>query len=103
MRRPDDLKKLVPQHDGIVFDDVSFRAWSVEDTICLLDSDQPRSLPARYSDSFVPADVPMVFTTNVRPKKIFPRGRSAAQRRALKRRYVAIEVMGPLTGGRGSV
>ena len=33
--------------------------------------------------------------------RIFPRGRSAAQRRALKRRYVAIEVTGPLQVGGG--
>ena len=32
---------------------------------------------------------------------LFPRGRSAAQRRALKRRYVAIEVTGPLQVGGG--
>ena len=71
----------------------------MEDAICLLDWEQPRSLPARYSDSFVPADVPIIFTTNVRPAKLFPRGRNAAQRRAIKRRYVAVEVKGPLQVG----
>ena len=59
----------------------------MEDTICLLDWDEARSLPARYSDAYVEADIPLIFTTNRKPHKIFPRADNAKQRRAIKRRY----------------
>lgn len=35
VRRRDDLKRMSGQTDGIIFDDVNFRDWSAEDTICL--------------------------------------------------------------------
>ena len=38
----------------------------------------------------------MIFTTNRKPKKIFPRGVNAAQRRALKRRYESVEITNTL-------
>ena len=34
----------------------------------------------------------MIFTTNKKPKKIFPRGKGKEQRAAIKRRYEAVEV-----------
>ena len=82
--------------DGIIFDDVCFRDWSPEDAICLLEVDQPRSLPARYSDAFIESDMPLIFTTNKKPHKIFPRAETARQRQAIKRRYVTVEVTEPL-------
>ena len=75
VRRRDDLKRARGVTDGIVFDDVDFSEWTPEDVICLLNTDKPRSLPARYSDAFIEADIPMIFTTNKKPKKIFPRGK----------------------------
>jgi hypothetical protein len=52
-----------------------------EDTIGLLSMDKPRSLPARFHDAFIEADIPMIFTTNKKPKKIFPaRGELQAAR-----------------------
>jgi len=96
VRRRDDLKRMSGGCDGIVFDDMDFTTWSPEDTICLLDIDQPRSLPARFSDAFVEADIPMIFTTNKKPSKMFVRSGSIKQRKAIKRRYEAIEVTGPL-------
>ena len=95
-RRRDDLKRLSGATDGIIFDDVDFRDWSPEDAICLLSQDKPRSLPARYSDAFIEADIPMVFTTNKKPTKIFPRGVNKAQRGAIARRYTAVRVTAPL-------
>ena len=85
--------------DGLIFDDVSLDNWSVEDTICLLNIDKPRSLPARFNDAFVQADIPMIFTTNKRPSEIFPRALSSRQRAALKRRYAAVEVTRTLARG----
>ena len=99
VRRPDDLKRMSGGTDGIIFDDCDFSKWSPEDTICLLDWDEARSLPARYSDSFIEADIPLIFTTNRRPHKIFSRSPIAKQRRAIKRRYRAVEVTACLAAG----
>ena len=96
VRRRDDLKRGSAGTDGIIFDDVNFSDWSPEDVICLLQVDKPRSLPARYSDAFIEADTPMIFTTNKKAKKIFPRGENSAQRRAIKRRYEEVRVTKPL-------
>ena len=67
-----------------------------EDPIGLLSMDKPRSLPARFHDAFIEADIPMIFTTNKKPKKIFPRAESSKQRAAIKRRYVSVEVTSSL-------
>ena len=71
----------------------------VRPALCLLDWDESRSLPARYSDAFIEADIPMIFTTNRKPHKIFPRADTAKQRRAIKRRYRAVEVTACLARG----
>ena len=92
VRRPDDLKRISGPTDGIIFDDCNFRKWAAEDAIALLDWDEARSLPARYHDAFIEADIPMIFTTNLKPHKIFPRAATAEQRRAIKRRYREVEV-----------
>ena len=91
IRRRDDLKRVRAGCDGLIFDGMTFDDWTTEDAICLLDMDKPRSLPARFSDAFIEADVPMIFFTNKEPGKIFP-GTNKQQRRALKRRYLAVDV-----------
>ena len=70
--------------------------WSPEDTIALLDWEEARSLPARYSDAFIEADIPMIFTTNKKPHKIFPRAETKRQRKAIKRRYRAVAITASL-------
>lgn len=100
--RRDDLKRISGACDGIIFDDCNFRDWSPEDAICLLDWDESRSLPARYSDAQIEADIPIIFTTNRKPAKIFPRAPSGRQRDAIKKRYVSVEVTGPLQFGGGA-
>ena len=99
VRRRDDLKKMSGAYDGIIFDDCNFNDWTPEDAICLLDWDEARSLPARYNDAHVDAEIPMIFTTNRKPHKIFPRAPTKKQRAAIKRRYTAVEVTGPLQQG----
>ena len=95
VRRRDDLKRA-SYHDGIIFDDMTFDDWTPEDAICLLSQDKPRSLPARFHDAFIEADIPLVFTTNKKPSKLFPRAACLRQRQAIKRRYTAIKVTRPL-------
>ena len=72
IRRRDDLKRVRAGCDGLIFDGMTFDDWTTEDAICLLDMDKPRSLPTRFSDAFIEADVPMIFFTNKEPGKIFP-------------------------------
>ena len=64
VRRRDDLKMVHGGTDGIIFDDCTFADWTPEDALCLLEWDEPRSLPARYNDARVAADIPIIFTTN---------------------------------------
>ena len=87
-----DMPRQVPLFITVYFDDVTFDDWTPEDAICLLNWDKPRSLPARFHDAFVEADIPMIFTTNKKPSQIFPRASSARQRRAIKRRYRSFKV-----------
>ena len=91
VRRRDDLKRA-SYHDGIIFDDMTFDDWTPEDIICLLSQDKPRSLPARFHDAFIEANIPLVFTTNKKPKKLFPRAACRKQRRAIKRRYTSVKI-----------
>ena len=42
------------------------------------------------------ADIPIIFCTNKKPKKMFVRAQDHRQRRAIERRYAKVEVTGPL-------
>ena len=95
VRRKDDLKRISGVCDGIIFDDVDLSTWSPEDTICLLDWDETRSLPARYSDAQLEADIPLIFTTNKKPKYMFVKAHGR-QKAAIKRRYTCVEITAPL-------
>ena len=55
-----------------------------------------RATRRRWSNAFIEADIPMIFTTNKKPKTIFPRGKGKQQRAAIKRRYEAVEVTSSL-------
>lgn len=60
----DNLKQLSPDHDGIVFDDMSFNHIPVESVIHLLDYDLTRTLHVRYGTVDIPAKTIKVFTHN---------------------------------------
>lgn len=61
----DDVRTYDPKtHDGIVFDDVEFTHWPLSAQIHLVDSDQPRSLHARFSNVKIPANTRKIFTCN---------------------------------------
>ena len=96
VRRRDDLKKIGVKTDGVIFDDIDFSAWAPEEIICLLDFDMTRSIAARYADAIIPAEMPLIFTTDKKPKKMFPRAESSRVRAAIKRRYVSVEINAPL-------
>ena len=92
VRRRDDLKRATFHTDGIIFDDMTFKEWEVEEVIHLLSIEKNRSISARYTDAELPA---FIFTTNKKRGKIFPRARGE-QKRAIARRHRCVEVRGPL-------
>ena len=96
VRTRDDLKRATFFCDGIIFDDFDFTGWRAEEIIHLLSINKSRSLPARYSDARIEAYTPIIFTTNKKPKAFFPRATSREQRRAIRRRYIAVKVTAPL-------
>lgn len=53
-------------HDGIVFDDCSFRHWPGDSIIHILDVDMEREIPCRYKDATIPAGMRRIFTHNER-------------------------------------
>lgn len=60
----DTLKMLSPDHDGIVFDDMSFKHWPPESVIHLLDQEFDRDINVRYGTVHIPAHTPKIFTHN---------------------------------------
>ncbi len=59
------VKKLTPDHDGIVFDDMSFRHWPPETVIHLLDQDFERQFKVLYGTTTIPANTKKIFTHNL--------------------------------------
>lgn len=92
VRTRDDLKHATFNTDGIIFDDMDFASWGVEEVIHLLSMDKNRSIPARYTNAHLAAHTPLIFTTNKSKGKIFPRAKEKEQRRAIKRRHRCVNV-----------
>lgn len=61
----DDLKKLKPTHDGIVFDDMSFKHLPREHQIHIVDLANDRSINVKYGSVTIPRLTPRIFTSNV--------------------------------------
>jgi len=64
VKQIDTLRRLTPDHDGIVFDDMCFKHMDPEALISLLDWDYPREVHCRYSNATIPARLPCIFTHN---------------------------------------
>lgn len=96
VRTRDDLKRATFHCDGIIFDDFDFDKWKPEEVIHLLEYTKNRSIPARYTDAQIEAFTPMIFTTNRRPKDLFPYSENREQRRAIRRRHRRVRVREPL-------
>lgn len=83
VRTVDDLKRL-DDHDGIVFDDMSFLHWPRETQIHLLD-ELDSSIHCRFHDAVIPGNMPRIFTTNVSDGMIFMLEDGAIRRRVVDR------------------
>lgn len=60
----DGLRSLSPDHDAIVFDDMSFSHYPPEAVIHLLDIELPRDIHIRYGVATIPANTVKIFTHN---------------------------------------
>lgn len=90
----DDLKQFDPRiHDGIIFDDMSFKHLHREFLIHLTDWDLDRSIHCRHSCAFIPRHTRKIFTTNLPFEELFPEDPSGAIRRRITH---IIEVDSPL-------
>lgn len=69
----EDLKKYRPAvHDGIVFDDMSFKDFAPNIAIHLTDFEAPRTINAKYGSVTLPACTRKIFTSNVPWEACFP-------------------------------
>lgn len=92
----DTLKGLSPDHDGIVFDDMSFKHWPIEAVIHLLDYDLPRDINVRYGTVHIPAKLIKIFTHNTDNPFYDGDTINPEQKSAIERRLQRIFVTGPL-------
>lgn len=60
----DDLLEFTPDHDGIIFDDMSFKHLPRSAQIHITDTDEDRSIHCRYRCAMIPAGTKKIFCTN---------------------------------------
>lgn len=87
----DKLKTLNPDHDGIVFDDMSFTHWPPESVIHLLDSECEREIHVRYGTVTIPAGIRKIFTHN-KKNPFYEFDVADEQKIAIERRYARCEI-----------
>lgn len=90
------------QHDGIIFDDMSFNHWPRESVISLLDLEEDSDINVKCSMVTIPAGTPRIITTNRRCwVPYYPDWRERTEvleplfpcnHKALKRRVSEVEV-----------
>lgn len=87
----DGLKKLSPDNDGIVFDDMSFRHMPVETVIHLLDIEEGRDIHCRNTNARIPKGMKRIFTHNT-PNPFYNEMINEHQKTAVDRRVRKVEV-----------
>lgn len=75
----DDLKFFnEEEHDGIIFDDMSFKHWPVDSCKHLCDWDNHRSIRCRNVDAVIPKNTRKIFLANNEFNDVFPYDESGA-------------------------
>lgn len=92
----DDLKKLTGRHDGIVFDDMSFRHWPPQSCIHILDVEHGRSINVKYGTITIPAGMKRIFTSNNEFDNIFSENGNENERAAMMRRVYLLTLFDSL-------
>ena len=65
MSHLDQLGDYTAEHDGIIFDDMSFEHHPRTSQIAIVDMEQPRAIHIRYKTAKIPKKVRKVFLSNV--------------------------------------
>lgn len=92
----DNLKSFQAHtHDGIIFDDLSFRHMPPETVIHLLETDNEASIHVRYGTAHIPARVVKVFTHNT-ANPFYAETVNEDQQKAIERRFKAFHVCNKL-------
>lgn len=98
VRHIDALKDLIPgEHDGIVFDDMTFGHLHAGARIAILDMDHTSQIHCRHDIATIPAGFRRIFTTN-NPDIFFSPRDTESERSAINRRYNLIRIEHPLFG-----
>jgi len=82
-------------HDGIVFDDMTFKKSSLEDIQHLLDMDEDSTMRCLHGSYTIPAGTKKIFCSN--QSDIFHPaawlGLNAAQKHSIERRYTSVQIL----------
>lgn len=70
-------------HEGVIFDDMSFKHLPRESQICLVDTHEERAIHIRYGIATLKANTPRIITTNRSPDDILNIHDGAIARRTL--------------------
>lgn len=82
----DDLKKLSPLHDGLLFDDMIFSHWPPNACIHLCDLELSRSINVKYGTITIPKQLPRIFTSNREFRTLFSTDATEGEWNAIERR-----------------
>lgn len=92
----DKLRQLSVDHDGIVFDDMSFAHMPITAVIHLLDTEFERDIHVRYGTVNIPANTKKIFTYNTNNPFLSDDVHEQAQLDAVNRRIDKILITGKL-------
>jgi hypothetical protein len=89
----DDLKEFdEDEHDGIVFDDMSFKHLPGQAIIHLLDIDMDRSIHCRFVNATIPAKTKKIFCHNNADIFVPEKDTSEEQMNGISRRYQSVHI-----------
>lgn len=88
----DQLKNINPEHDGLVFDDMSFKHIPAEAVIKLVDLSHERHIKVRYADAIIPKGMKRIFTHNDKNIFYIEKQISDRQKQAIERRVFHVEL-----------
>lgn len=86
IRHTDDLKRINPKTDGLVFDDLSFNRWSPQNVIHLLDLAHDSTINVKHSTVTIKAGMPRIFTCNRVYADWIPEAIQPEENEAIRRR-----------------
>lgn len=87
----DRLKELSDEHDGIIFDDMSFTHIPREAQIHLVDNEDEKEIHLRYENAIIPEGTKKIMITNVENGEIVD-----LEDEAIKQRCRVVHVEGPV-------